>query len=81
MAICAGFLGQMIEDFVGDGGARFGLSVTYSFDGEPLLGTGGALRKASAQLGGTFMVTYGDFWLETDYTAIVERSRGGRGGH
>jgi len=69
VVICAAYLGGMIEDFVGDG-SRFGLSVGYSFDGESLLGTGGALRKARPQLGETFMVTYGDSWLDTDYAAI-----------
>jgi NDP-sugar pyrophosphorylase family protein len=70
VVICAGYLGEMMQDFVGDG-ARFGLSVGYSFDGEPLLGTGGALLKARPQLGETFMVTYGDSWLDTDYAAVA----------
>src|SRR5580700_9679803 len=65
VVICAGYLGRVIEEFVGNG-ARFGLSVEYSFDGDPLLGTGGALMKAHSQLGETFMVTYGDSWLDTD---------------
>jgi NDP-sugar pyrophosphorylase family protein len=76
VVICAGFLGEMIEDFIGDG-ARFGLSVGYSYDGDTLLGTGGALRKAKPLLGGTFMVTYGDSWLDTDYAAIADSFRNG----
>ena len=75
VVICAGFLGQMIEDFVGDG-SRFGLSVGYSFDGEQLLGTGGALKKAKAQLAGEFLVVYGDSWLDGGYGEIVEAFRG-----
>src|ERR1700761_8500290 len=43
VVLCVGHLGEMIEAHVGDG-RRFGLSVCYSFDGERLLGTGGALR-------------------------------------
>ena len=39
VVLCVGFLGEMIEASIGDG-ARFGLSVAYSFDGEKLLGTG-----------------------------------------
>lgn len=74
VVICAGFLGGMIEDFVGDG-SSFGLSVAYSFDGEPLLGTGGALRKARGLLDDAFIVVYGDSWLDTDYAAIVEEYR------
>lgn len=74
VVVCAGFLGGMIEEFVGDGG-RFGLSVGYSFDGEPLLGTGGALLKARPLLSDEFVVVYGDSWLDTDYGAIVEAFR------
>jgi MurNAc alpha-1-phosphate uridylyltransferase len=43
--ICASFLGEQIENYVGDG-SNFGLSVEYSFDGDELLGTGGAINKA-----------------------------------
>ena len=45
VVLCVGYLGEMIREFVGDG-SRFGLEVSYSFDGEKLLGTGGALRRA-----------------------------------
>jgi len=77
VVICAGFLGNMIEDFVGDG-AHFDLSVSYSFDGEAPLGTGGALKKAESLLGGEFLVAYGDSWLNTDYAAVVEAFRKNR---
>jgi len=45
VVICVGFLGDMTADHVGDG-ARFGLQVRYSHDGDQLLGTAGAIRKA-----------------------------------
>lgn len=70
VVICTGFLGERIEEFVNDG-SRFGLSVEYSRDGETLLGTGGALKKALPLLGGAFLVVYGDSWLDTDYRAVV----------
>ena len=60
--ICAGHLGKIIEDFVGDGSA-FGCRVRYSIDGERLLGTGGALRQALPLLGDSFLVMYGDSYL------------------
>src|ERR1700726_900608 len=41
IVLCVGYLGEMIEVVIGDG-SRFGISVSYSFDGERLLGTGGA---------------------------------------
>lgn len=62
VVICCGYLGSQIEDFAGDG-SRFGLSITYSYDGETRLGTGGALRAALPLLGRQFLVMYGDSWL------------------
>src|SRR5687767_14629679 len=50
VVICAGYLAEQIETYVGDG-TRFGLSVSYKIDGPKLLGTGGALRAALDQLG------------------------------
>ena len=38
VVICVGYLGETIENFIGDG-AEFGLSVGYSYDGDTLLGT------------------------------------------
>jgi NDP-sugar pyrophosphorylase family protein len=69
VVVCAGFLGEMIEAHVGDG-ARFGLSVSYSFDGERLLGTGGALRRALPMLGDRFFVLYGDSLLDISHAQV-----------
>jgi MurNAc alpha-1-phosphate uridylyltransferase len=69
VVLCVGFLGEMIEACVGDG-ARFGLSVSYSFDGERLLGTGGALRRALPLLGPQFFVLYGDSYLDIGYGPV-----------
>lgn len=68
--LCVGHLFQQIEDFVGNG-AQFGLSVSYSWDGARLLGTGGALKKALPMLSDPFMVLYGDSYLDTKYSPIV----------
>src|SRR3954466_12040089 len=57
VVICAGFLGEMMQDFAGNG-ARWGLAMEWSFDGEQLLGTGGALMRALPLLGEEFLVTY-----------------------
>ncbi len=70
VVICAGYLGEQIREFLKDG-RTLGLKVNYSFDGEPLLGTGGALRKAAPLLGEVFWVIYGDSYLDTDYNAIL----------
>lgn len=69
VVLCLGHLGAVVQDFVGDGSA-FGLSVSTSFDGERLLGTAGALKKASALLGDVFWVTYGDSYFDLDLRPI-----------
>src|SRR6266481_3446322 len=63
VVLCVAHLGDQIEDFVGDG-AKFGLSVNYSPDGETLMGTGGAVKKALPLLGDEFFITYGDSYLD-----------------
>ena len=80
VVLCVGHLGEMIEAHVGDG-SRFGLSVRYSFDGEKLLGTGGALRRALPLLGQEFFVLYGDSYLEIAYASVqaAYRERGKAG--
>ena len=69
VVICAGYLGEMIQKYVGDG-TLFGLEVQYSFDGRQLLGTAGSLRKARPLLGECFQVIYGDSYLACDYLAV-----------
>jgi NDP-sugar pyrophosphorylase family protein len=71
VVLCVGYLGEMIEDEIGNG-ARFGLKVSYSFDGEKLLGTGGALRKALPLLGDAFFVLYGDSFLPVAFPPIAK---------
>ncbi len=74
VVICAGFLGEQMQAFAGDG-ARWGLQIEWSFDGRQLLGTGGALMRALPLLGGEFMVTYGDSYLDEPLAPIVEAFR------
>jgi N-acetyl-alpha-D-muramate 1-phosphate uridylyltransferase len=69
VVVCAGYLGNMIADAIGDGTDR-GMRVQYSFDGERLLGTAGSLRNARELLGSAFFVLYGDSYLPCDYAAV-----------
>lgn len=69
VVMCTGYLGEMIEAEVGDG-SEFGMKVSYSPDGEKLLGTGGALKQALPMLGEAFFVLYGDSFLPIDFTAV-----------
>jgi hypothetical protein len=66
VVLCVAHLGEQIRAHVGNG-ARYGLNVRYSFEGDVLLGTGGALRAALERLAPTFLVTYGDSYLPFDY--------------
>jgi MurNAc alpha-1-phosphate uridylyltransferase len=72
IVLCVGYLGEMIEEYVGDG-SRWGLDVQYSYDGNVLLGTGGAVKKALSLLPDTFFILYGDSYLDIDYNAVIER--------
>jgi NDP-sugar pyrophosphorylase family protein len=71
VVLCVGYLGEQIQAAVG-GGSRFGLDVQYSLDGERLLGTGGALRRALPLLGAEFFVLYGDTYLPCPFAAVQD---------
>ncbi len=71
VVLCLGYLGEMVQDFVGDG-SRFGLEATYSFDGPKPLGTGGAVKECLHLLDQKFLVIYGDSYLPCDYDVVME---------
>ena len=71
IVLCAGFLGDRIEEFVGNG-SRFGLDISVCSDGAQPLGTAGAIRNALPQLGPSFFVLYGDSYLPCDYRAVAD---------
>ncbi|AKJ97297.1 mannose-1-phosphate guanylyltransferase [Pseudomonas chlororaphis] len=63
------WLGEQIEDHLGDG-ARFGLSIRYSPEGEPLE-TGGGILRAMPLLGeDAFVVVNGDVWTDYDFSSL-----------
>lgn len=71
VVLLCGYLGEQIEEYVQDGSC-FGCTVSYSYDGMELLGTGGAIRRALPLLGPEFMLIYGDSYCPTDYRRIYE---------
>lgn len=71
IVLCVGHLGEQIVTQYGDG-AKWGVKIDYAFDGQTLLGTGGALIRALPKLGEAFYVLYGDSYLPTDYRAVGE---------
>lgn len=68
---CVAHLGQQLRDHVGDG-TRWGLRVAWSDEGEHLLGTAGALRKAahSGLLHERVAVLYGDSYLQVSIAEV-----------
>jgi NDP-sugar pyrophosphorylase family protein len=67
--LCIGYLGEMIQREFGND--AFGVKIDYSFDGEKLLGTGGAIKRALPMLGNEFFVLYGDSYLPIPYAPVV----------
>jgi MurNAc alpha-1-phosphate uridylyltransferase len=71
VALCLGYKGEQIREYFGNG-KKFGVNLSYSFDGEKLLGTAGALKKAGKLLDEKFFLLYGDSYLPFDYQKIEE---------
>ncbi|TET09961.1 MAG: nucleotidyl transferase [Candidatus Atribacteria bacterium] len=69
--ICLGYHGEKIKEFLGNG-KGLNLKITYSFDGNTLLGTGGAILKARNYLSDVFFVLYGDSYLDINYKKILD---------
>jgi NDP-sugar pyrophosphorylase family protein len=72
--LCVGYKGELIKDHFGDG-RKFGVNLSYSFDGDKLLGTAGALKKAYKLLSENFFLMYGDSYLPYDYQKIERHFR------
>lgn len=69
------WLGQQIEDHLGDG-SRFGLKIRYSPEGEPLE-TGGGIFKALPLLGDApFLLVNGDIWTDYDFAGLCRPLQG-----
>jgi NDP-sugar pyrophosphorylase family protein len=71
VVLCLGHLGEQVQAHLGDG-SRLGMELSYSFDGDRLLGTGGAIRRAADLLGEVFWVMYGDSYMDIEYPAILD---------
>jgi MurNAc alpha-1-phosphate uridylyltransferase len=69
------WLGQQIEDYLGDG-SRYGVSIEYSAEGEPLE-TGGGIFRALPLLGDeAFLVVNGDIWTDYDFSVLHQPING-----
>lgn len=70
VVMCLGHLGHQVEEFCRDG-SHWGLALTYSHDGEKLMGTGGAVHRAADRLGDVCWIMYGDSYMDIDYRAVL----------
>ncbi len=67
------WLGSQIEEALGDG-HEFGLSITYSPEGEPLETAGGIVRALPLLTNGDedwFLVINGDIWCDFDLASLT----------
>jgi NDP-sugar pyrophosphorylase family protein len=67
--LCTGHFGDQIKARFG-AGRELGVAIQYSEEGEDLLGTGGALKKAEPLLEEQFFLLWGDSYLLLDYREI-----------
>ena len=74
VVLCTGYRASQIKAVVGDG-SDCGVEVSYSEDGDTLLGTGGAIVKALPLLGPAFFVLYGDSFLPVGFDQVESRWR------
>ncbi len=72
IVLCVGYLAEAIRSYFDDG-SRFGVRLRYSREGNELLGTGGALRRALPLLDERFLVMYGDSYLMIDYCDLIQK--------
>ncbi len=69
LIIAVGHLSELIEAYFGDG-SRWGVSITYAHEDQPL-GTAGPLRNIASQLPSEFLVVNGDVLSDLDYAAFL----------
>lgn len=70
--VCVGHLGEQIEAFAQDG-RTFGMRIRYAREGDRLLGTAGALKRAEAWLEDRFVVLNGDSYLPINPLEPIRR--------
>jgi len=76
IVINQGYLGAQLPEALG-AGARWGLSISYSWEGYPALETGGGIFQALPRLGpGPFLVINGDVWTDYPLGTIIDRLAG-----
>jgi len=74
VVINVSYLADLIRERLGDG-ARYGLCIQYSDEGDAPLETGGGMKRALPLLGPEpFLVVNGDVYLELDFASFCARA-------
>ncbi|MBF0361690.1 MAG: NTP transferase domain-containing protein [Oligoflexia bacterium] len=73
VVLLLGFKGELVESYIKDNqlDSLFSLNISYVYDGPQLLGTGGAVKRALEAQDDTFIVLYGDSYLDYNYDLIL----------
>ncbi len=71
LTYCVGHLGEQVVQHVESLKLPSELKISFSWDGEDLLGTGGAISQAVKKTEGKFLVTYGDSYLRADLNFVT----------
>jgi NDP-sugar pyrophosphorylase family protein len=72
VVFCVGYAAEPLIERLGNG-SDFGLQIDYSSDGDGLLGTAGAIKKAlRSTKDEDVAVMYGDSYLDVEYMPIYE---------
>lgn len=69
--LCLGHLGSQVVEYI-EKTYQGNMNITYSFDGRSLLGTGGAVKKATHKIKNPFFVMYGDSYLDAPFRLIQD---------
>ena len=72
--LCVGHLAEHVQRTLGDG-RRLGVRIDYSCEGDRLLGTAGALKRADRFFHPDALILNGDTYFALDYGRLVERHR------
>lgn len=67
--LCTGYMGNQIKEAIHRENS-WKLDILFSDDGENLLGTGGAIKKAASLVQSSLMVLYGDSWVQIDFGQV-----------
>ncbi len=68
--ICVGYKSEMVQSYFGNG-EQLGVEIVYSDEGEHLLGTAGAIRKALPLIGERAIVVNGDTYFAISYADLL----------